>query len=172
MHWSDVVPANLSALMRALLVVDGTVTKILEAYFLEPVDVRVLSQSVEILARPDRWLDADAGESVVDRAVVLAGGQTGRMYTYAESKIVVNRLSGRMQGRLDDESFGLGRILLDGEVETRRECLWFGRQRLEDPPGPVAAHGNGEFVCRTYRIIGGGRPLMSITEHFPLDLGC
>jgi len=169
-NWGDVVPAHLTPLMRALLVIDGTVTKILEAYFLESVDVRRLHQSVDILEQSDRWLGAEVGESTVNRAVMLVGSQSGRMYTYAESRIVVNRLSGRMQSRLDDELFGLGRILLDSNVENRRECLWYGQEKPASIPGPVAEHGDAEFVSRTYRIIVGGRPLMSITERFPLDL--
>jgi len=169
-NWIDVDPARLKPLMRGLLVIDGTVTKILEAYFLEPVDVRQLSQSIGALECPDNWLDAAVGEPIVCREVALVGQRSNRLYAYAESKIVLNRLSRRMQDSLDEKMLGLGRILRDGNAEMRRECMWYGQERLENVPDAVGAYGSPEFVCRTYRVISSGHPLMMITERFPLDV--
>ena len=152
-NWIDVDPARLQPLMRGLLVIDGTVTKILEAYFLEPVDVRQLSQSIGALECPDNWLDAAVGEPIVCREVALVGQRSNRLYAYAESKIVLNRLSRRMQDSLDEKMLGLGRILRDGNAEMRRECMWYGQERLENVPDAVGAYGSPEFVCRTYRVI-------------------
>ena len=168
--WSDVDPASLTPLMRALLVIDGTVTKILEAYFLEPVDVQRISQSTDTLDAADVWLDADAGERIVNREVVLVGRESQRVYTYAQSTIMRDRLTGRMEAGLDADNFGLGRILLDSAAEMRRECLWYGRQRLANPPPPMAAHVDEALVSRTYRVIQGGSSLMMITERFPPDV--
>lgn len=168
--WSDVDPASLTPLMRALLVIDGTVTKILEAYFLEPVDVQRISQSIDELGAADTWLDADAGEHVVNREVVLVGRESQRVYTYAQSTIMLDRLTGRMEAGLDADNLGLGRILLDSEAEMRRECLWYGRQRLAKLPPPMSVHVDEALVSRTYRVIRGGSPLMMITERFPPDV--
>ena len=168
--WSDVVPASLSPRMRALLVIDGTVTKILEAYFLEPVDVRRIEQSVTELAETDDWLEAPASSRVIDRAVLLVGRDSQRVYTFAQSKIVLDRLSGRMEERLGDENFGIGRILLDSAAEMRRECLWYGAERPAELPESMAEHRSTTLVSRTYRVIQSGRPLMMITERFPADI--
>ncbi|NND36241.1 MAG: DUF98 domain-containing protein [Gammaproteobacteria bacterium] len=168
--WSDVDPASLTPLMRALLVIDGTVTKILEAYFLEPVDVQRISQSTDKLGAADVWLDADAGERIVNREVVLVGRESQRVYTYAQSTIMRDRLTDRMEAGLDADNFGLGRILLDSAAEMRRECLWYGRQRLANPPPPMSAHADEALVSRTYRVIKDGAPLMMITERFPPDV--
>ncbi|MFW2404921.1 MAG: chorismate--pyruvate lyase family protein [Gammaproteobacteria bacterium] len=168
--WSDVDPASLTPLMRALLVIDGTVTKILEAYFLEPVDVQRISQSVDDLGGADVWLEANAGERIVRREVVLVGRASQRVYTYAQSTIMLDRLTGRMEAGLDADNFGLGRILLDSAAEMRRECLWYGRQRLAHLPAPLMAHADEALVSRTYRVIKGGSPLMMITERFPPDV--
>jgi chorismate-pyruvate lyase len=168
--WLDVAPASLSPLLRTLLVVDGTVTKVLEAFFLEGIEVRRLMQTISVLDAADEWLDAEPGAEVVDRSVVLLGRETGRVYTFAQSRIMLDRLSVRMRNRLDDKLLGLGRILVDSAVEARRECLWYGRQRLAVVPPELESVRDQEFVCRTYRVIAGGRPLMTITERFPAGL--
>jgi len=169
--WTDINPAGLQPLMRVLLVVDGTVTKILEAYFGEVIEVRRIGQSVEALEDADEWLEAERGEEIVMRAVMLVGRDTGRIYTYAESRIMLSRLSTRMQEGLGDQLIGLGRILLDAALEVRRECLWYGRERLAALPEEMRGRCDSEFVSRSYRVIACGRPLMMITERFPLDLG-
>lgn len=166
----DVEPSELSPLMRALLVIDGTVTKILEAYFMEPVKVRRLSQSIEALRESDFWLEAAAGETIVARSVALVGQASGRLYTFAESRIMLERLDPRMQQGLKDELLGLGRILLDSNVEVRRECMWYGFEQLSGLPAPLAESCGMDFVSRAYRVIAGRQPLMQITERFPTDV--
>ena len=55
---------NLRALtpfQRALLVIDGTVTKFIEAYVMEPVKVRILGNDWHRLSAGHTWLEADAG---------------------------------------------------------------------------------------------------------------
>jgi len=166
----DVDAAALSPLMRALLVVDGTVTKILEAFFLEPVRIQRLAQSVESITDGCNWLEATAGDDVMHRKVTMIGAISGRVYAFAESRIMQDRLSQRVQRRLEETELSLGRILLEDNAETRRECLWYGRECVTDVPETFVEYSGHEFVCRTYRIIAGGRPLMVITEHFPADV--
>lgn len=156
--------------MRALLVIDGTVTKVLEAYFLEPVEVQRIAQSVDQLDKADAWLEAAAGTPVVNREVVLVGRESQQAYTYAQSRIMLGRLTGRMEQRLDDENFGLGRILLDSAAEMRRECLWYGSERLTALPSILAELETDQLVSRSYRVIKDGLPLMLITERFPPEL--
>jgi len=167
----DVDPRDLSPLLRALLVIDGTVTKLLEAYTLEPISITRLSQAPAAINVEHRWLQASAGDRIVDRRVMLTGLETGRLYAYARSLILPDRLSEPMRRGLAEEPGGLGKIMLDGGLETRREGLWYGREEIEDLPLPVAERYAGDFVTRTYRVIADGRPLMMITEHFPFPTG-
>lgn len=158
---------NLSPFVRALLIIDGTVTKYIEAYTNEPVTVSCLKQSSHALGDDHQWLDAPRGARIIHRQSMLVGQSTGRLRAYAESLIAVERLSPGMQRSLDTEPGGLGKILFDSGIETRREGLWFGRELLTDMPTPVAALCDGDFLTRTYRVISGGAPLMMITERFP-----
>jgi chorismate-pyruvate lyase len=159
--------ATLSPFQRALLVIDGTVTQFLEAWALEPVEVLRLDQQEFTLAAPERWLDLDAGEAVIRRRVMLRGTLSGRFYTWADSSIAVGRIGPEMHRGLERAGGGIGRILIEAGVESRREALWYGRERPEAVPPEVAACHAGDFLVRSYRLLADGRPLMLITERFP-----
>jgi chorismate-pyruvate lyase len=149
---------------RALMSIDGTVTKFIEAFRMEPVRVSVVSQENRALAEDHEWLDAEAGTPVIAREVELRGEISGRFYAFAPSLLVVGRLPRSVREQLDVHPQGIGRILSDANLETRREILWYGREQL-DPPPPGSAH--DMFLSRTYRIMAGGTPLMLINEKFP-----
>jgi chorismate-pyruvate lyase len=164
----DIEPRDLSPLLRGLLVIDGTVTTFIEAYAMEPIEIERISQETTSLAEDHRWLAVPAGEEIVNRKVALLGSDSGRLYAFAESLIVVSRLDAPIQRGLEQEPGGLGRILVDSELESRREGLWYGHERIAELPERVRELCEGEFLTRTYRLIAGGVPLMTITERFPL----
>lgn len=167
----DVDLTDLSPLLRALLVIDGTVTTFLEAYAMESIEIGRISQECHSLAEDHGWLNARTGTPIVHRRVMLVGRETKQMYAYAESLIVRGRLSSSIQQGLEQEPGGLGRILVDSKLESRREGLWYGREQLADLPESVHKICNGDFLTRTYRLIVGGAPLMMITERFPIPVG-
>ena len=160
--------AALTPFQRGLLVADGTVTKFVEAYWLEPVVVTRLAQAEQRLAAAEGWLDLAAGAPVIRRRVVLHGGQSGRFFAWADSVMALERLQPALRRGLEGNGGGLGRILLDTALETRREGLWFGRERPGEVPPEVAARWPGEFLTRTYRVLAAARPIMLITERFAL----
>jgi chorismate-pyruvate lyase len=159
----------LSPFLRALLAIDGTVTKFIEAFTMEPIDVTLLSQDVRHLGAENEWLEAPAGTAVIAREVVLTGRNQGKVYAYAPSLLVVDRLPASVQAELVSNPGGLGKILLASRVESRREILWYGRERLERIPDGIPGLRAGDFISRTYRIISGERPVMLINEKFPTD---
>lgn len=163
---------NLRALtpfQRALLVIDGTVTKFIEASTLEPVTVVPISQEHRRLARVEDWLEAGAGTRVIARHVVLEGSHTHNFYALAASLLVVERLPVGIEEQLDRTPGGLGRVLADRRLESYRDILWYGRERVpvEELPDAVRSRTNGEFISRAYRIIIGGRPILLVNEKFP-----
>jgi len=165
----DVSVAGLSPFLRALLIIDGTVTKYIEAYTNEPVAVHCLEQASYSMGDDDRqWLESTPDDRIVRRQSMLVGDNTGCLRAFAESYIAVERLSSGMQQGLDSEPGGLGKILFDSGIETRREGLWFGREKMTGLPRPVARLCDGDFLTRSYRVIAAGAPLMMITERFPI----
>lgn len=168
--WSPVNLRALAPFQRALLATDGTVTKLIEAYTLEPVEVVRLSERRGGAAEADPWLEVEAGADVSRREVLIRGRYSGTLYVYAEALVAMERVPERIRERLVVQGEGLGRLLNEAELETRREVLWHARERLTDLPAAVRSGTDGEFVARVYRIIAGGLPIALITERFPCDL--
>jgi chorismate-pyruvate lyase len=165
---------NLRALtpfQRALLAADGTVTKLIEAYMLEPVEVTLLKQETQVLAKAHYWLETPAQTEVIARQSLLRGRYSATAYAYAVSLLVPQRLPQTLLKDLASEPAGLGRILLNSQIENRREILWYGREVIEELPQEIQSLMRTIFISRTYRIITGGKPAMLINEKFPADLG-
>ena len=160
---------NLRALtpfQRALLVIDGTVTKFIEAYTMEPVDTIRVDQEQRPLASDQPWLEAPKGTDVLARRVVLEGKYTRTVYAYALSLVVPERIPEPARSEFHHDAGSIGRILLGARLEQRREILWYGREHLSDVPASIKHLNGAPVLSRTYRIIAGGRPLMLINEKF------
>jgi chorismate-pyruvate lyase len=154
---------SLPPFLRALLVTDGTVTKILEAYFWEPVEVQTLRQELVETERPIDWIDLDAGAPVLVRHAQLRGTDSDLVFATAFSVIRTERIPPAFRRRLVDREIGIGVLIRDSGMESYREVLEIGVEAAED------GHG-GELVFRTYRIIINREPVILITESFPVEL--
>jgi chorismate-pyruvate lyase len=166
-HLVDVNLRILSPFQRALLATDGTVTKFIEAYKMQPVDIRLLRQETRKLSSSHVWLEVQGHTDVVVREVALQGRDSQEIYAYAVSLIVPDRLSEPSRRALEVDGEGLGRILLKGRAETYREILWCGKERPTILPDMLRHLRGREFLSRTYRIIAAGKPIMLINEKFP-----
>lgn len=168
---SAVAAGELAAniVQHVLLVTDGTVTNLLEAYAGEQITVVKLRQTIEPAGRSVGDLEVRQSDEVMRREVLLQGSDTGRTFVYALSQIVPDRLNPAVRRGLLESSKPIGRLMDDNHVETYREILSARRE----PAGPRGVHfGIGptaQLISRTYRIIAGGRPIMLITEKFPAD---
>lgn len=152
---------SLPPFLRALLVTDGTVTKILEAYFWEPVAVDTLEQRFAAAEQPVPWVDVSPGDRCLIRDARLRGLHTGRAYAEAFSLIRTELIPHGLRQRLIDREIGIGALIRDSGLESYREVLDAGLDR---------DLGVGGAVFRTYRIVIDRRPVILITEYFPLDL--
>lgn len=160
----------LTPFQRALLVIDGTVTKFIEAYTMEPVEIFRLAQTRCPVEDDDPWLEVASGADVAVRQVMIQGQYSGTLYVYAVSYVVLDRLSPEVRRRLEIQGEGLGRIFEDIRLETRREILWFGREHLTRLPEVLANRDQTDFISRAYRIITNGKPIALINERFPCAL--
>ena len=121
----------LSPFQRVLLVTDGTVTQVLEARTGEPVDIVRLYQRERRLTADHPRLEAGLGEPVINRQVLLKGHHTGEVYIYAVSALLPRRLPKEVQADLAKPGAGLGRVLARNRLETYRERLWYGTERVD-----------------------------------------
>lgn len=154
--------------LRSLLVKDGTVTSALSAFYLQEIVTTQIVQTAASLEHEDIWLALDPGAEVLQRQVMLTGADDGRLFLFAESCLAVQRLPENMRRALDDENSNLGRLLRAGRLETLREGLWYGRERLSRLPTPISDRCDGDFLSRKYRILSQRAPLMTVVERFPI----
>ena len=166
----DLDAAALTPFQRALLVIDGTVTQFIEAYTAERVDVTCLSQKRRVLTQPHARLEVERGASVIARDVLLKGAATGAVYAYGTSLIAPERLESTLLTGIEGAEESLGRLLRQNRAETYRELLWHGLEPADAPPCPGMQNKRQPHICRSYRMICRGRPLMVIVERFPLNL--
>lgn len=169
----DISLNRLSPFHRALLVADGTVTRFIEGYQLTPVQVVLLYQARRKLHNNHSWLEIPTGGNIIAREVVLQTpsmeNQKPKVHAYAVSQIVYERLPQSVVDELDAGINGLGVLLHHSQLETRRDLLWWGVERVTGLPSTIAYFEGTPFLSRTYRIVANGYPLMFITEKFPLE---
>ncbi|BFM05576.1 chorismate--pyruvate lyase family protein [Halioxenophilus aromaticivorans] len=151
--------SKLSAWLRILLVTDGTVTKTLEAMFWEPIQIELVKQD---------YLSGPGGEELLERDVTLIGVNTGTQYAYARSYLNTNLMPDNLVAALKSGERGIGWLLRQMSTEQYRDIVEIGYSntlaKRDVPAGYESA------IFRTYCINVGGRRLMQISEHFPVDL--
>ena len=169
----DIKPAQLTPFQRALLVTDGTVTPLIEAYTFSPVEIVPLRETEQTLDMEYAWLELPIGSSVVTREVVLqtrtTDTQVPKIRAYAISHIVYERLPSSVVEGLKSRTGGLGVLLQRTVWETRRDLLWWGVERVVGLPDAIGHLESKLFLSRTYRVVAKKDPLMFITEKFPFD---
>jgi len=159
---------SLNVLQRALLASDGTLTELLGAVFLETMDMVKCGQEVRKGRAVHSALECMPDDTVLERQIALRGRRSSRIYVYAESQIAVDRFGPDFRAALWQTEEPIGRLARAFHLESRRELLEFRGPHADIPRQFMATP--GEFVTRTYRICGGGRPVAIITEHFPVTL--
>ena len=158
---------TLSVLQRILVTTDGTVTEMLAAMFLEPIELVKIAVAIAPSAAAFPALELDAGSTLMRRQVILRGSRSGTPYVYAEVAIAADRLALRLRDDLLEGRVPLGQLWISHRLETFKERPRV-RQRLA---GALAQHLDvGEedtLIERAYRTFTGGQPVFLVTEYFP-----
>jgi len=145
--------------LRTLLVADGTVSRSLEAYFWEPIDVIQIKQGEQSCVTAIDALNLEAGESALYRSVELRGRNTGILYSRADSIIKARELPENWRRELMSGRLGIGTLISDSGMESYREIMHYDLGSSADKPTEVS---------RSYRIFLRAEPIIYITEYFPL----
>ena len=157
---------TLTPLQRMLLACDGTLTDMVEAAFDEP--IRLVKIAVETMPAGEaaRELDLGPGGLVMRRQILLQGASTGVNYVFAESLIAVDALPPALREALLQSDAPLGRLWVQHRLETRKEILrvW----RIPGAAPRFGAAGVQGQLARSYRVFSAGRPIMLISEYFPV----
>jgi chorismate-pyruvate lyase len=159
---------SLNPLQRALMATDGSFTLLLAAVHGETIKTEPLSQSHCATEQTDHQLQLEAGDQLLQREALLKTVPSNRVVTYAESSIVLSRLSLSARQGLQNGSQPIGLVLRQSAIETHRILLDWG-DCPDDHLAPSAAIeylGDIRLLFRTYTIIAHGLPIMLITEYF------
>ena len=159
----------LPSFLRALLVTDGTVTKILEAWFWEPVGVKLIQQSTVSLSKPIEGLEVEVGEKVLQREVCLIGKSSGQRYACAYSVLALSQLPASLRDAMLAGGLGIGELLSVEGVETYREIIALDYFPQSAPDERLLTSFDDDLVSRSYRIRVGGSPTILVREYFPIN---
>jgi len=157
----------LTPILRVLLVTDGTVTRTLEAYFGEPIDVDVLSHREVRSERSYPEIEVDKGDPILRRCVTLRGKITRTIYAFAESIAVIRFMPKEIGRKLTEEIQGIGELLSESRLETHRELLSARRVEAAEWAVHLGVEKSASVVARKYIIHSGGSAAIAIEEVFP-----
>lgn len=167
---SHIEPSSLSTFQRILLTTDGTVTEILEAYFLENINVIKLAEGLVSTEKVIPVLELEKGSEIIERKILLRGKISRKNYLYAESVIVPDRLDVRFKDALLKSQTPIGKLWLQYKVETFKEIVDTGKEPSENLANYFLVEKGEKILFRTYRVLNNGKPVMMITEKFPENL--
>ncbi len=154
--------------LRTLLVTDGTVTKILEAYFWEPVSVDTLMQEMVTVEQAIHWINVAPKTEVLVRQARLRGSHSDNIYATAFSVIRSECIPASFRQRLIDREIGIGVLIRDSGLESYREVMEVGVEPRRPASKAETLHPDDK-IFRTYRIIIDGAPVILITESYPIS---
>lgn len=159
----------LPPILRTLLVSDGTVTKFLEAYYWEPIEVKRLFHGDIVLEKDLADLGLTKGAHVLHRQVAMRGLFSGRIFGRAESYIRANQLWPGVEDDLIEGRLGVGELLRERRIETHRELLRYQTGPVGDLAVELGAQSDELMISRTYRIHIGRQPALLITDRYPVS---
>lgn len=161
--------ATLCAFHRVLLTTDGTLTDMLASYLLEHIQLIKLSERIILLQNDIPALYVESGEEIIERKILLRGEISGKNYVFADSVVVIGRLDQKFQNELRTTQTPMGRLWLEHKMETFKEMIDIGKEPANELASYFCIEPEDILLSRTYRVFSRSRPVIMITEKFPVD---
>ena len=162
---------TLPPFLRTLLVMDGTVTKSLSAWFWEPVKVKAFQNKLETLTEPIDILDIQSGAKILRREVSLIGKHSQQTFACARSIVSMQHLPDKIGQSLEKGKMGIGELLQEQNIETYRDIFNINFfTETEKKKDKLLDSLSGDIVSRSYQIRVNGIPAIMVTEYFPVRL--
>ena len=158
--------SKLPPFLRTLLVMDGTVTKALEAWFWEPVKVVPLKNALETLSEKVEGLETQKGDKALQREVTLQGINSGKIFACARSTVALESLPTEVGLALETGQIGIGELFREKGLETYRELFNINYFSAVPQGDALLAHLQGGVVSRSYQIWVNGGASIIVTEYF------
>ena len=162
--------SKLPPFLRTLLVMDGTVTKALEAWFWEPVKVVPLHIESTALSEAVTGLESQIGDRALLREVTLQGGDSKKVFASARSTVLLKRLPTDIGEALESGKIGIGGLFREQGLETYREIIDIDYFSAPNSDDELLIHLKGKIISRSYQIWVNQNPAIIVTEFFPLEM--
>lgn len=159
--------AEKTTVLNVLLEHDGSVTRLLESLFQEPIEIECLNQHYRD-ANTDEWDDIKENEKLLCRNVFLSGRESQTRYLYATSIIRTDYLDAKIVEALLMQKMGIGKIIQQYQIETYREQVEL--KPIDSEIMRSMFNTKGVITARTYKIIMNHVATMLITEYYPNDV--
>ena len=156
-----------SFLQRLLLITDGKITDIIQAYSNETVEAVKLNQKLVKYNSAFKALKLEEEREVIERSIVLQGTKTKTNYLYADSYLVLERLDREIRNQLIFSRQPIGKLLREHKIETYREVIDCGIETAGSLAQYFGVATDAEIIYRTYLVLINSLPVMQITEKFP-----
>lgn len=166
-HFQKINLSQLSIFQRILLITDGTLTKILETYVHEDLQVVKLSEEKQVTSQNNPLLELTVGQEIITRKIVLQGKSTKNNWLYAESILVLERLQEEFKEKLLHSKQPIGKLWLESRMETYKEIVLVDREQANDLASLFRIEREEYLLYRTYLVFSNNKPIILITEKFP-----
>ena len=161
---------SLAPFLRTLMVMDGTVTKALSAWFWEPVAVLPSQNKSEVLTDSVVGLEVKNGDAILAREVNLCGDKTQRVFASARSIVSLKHLPEELAKPLEKGEMGIGELLREKGVETYRDIFDINYYPQNSTDDALIKCLNSDVIARSYRIRVNSVPAIIVTEFFPIAM--
>jgi chorismate-pyruvate lyase len=159
---------QLAPLQRILLITDGTLTEILEAHFLERIELVKLSERLLTFDDGSAPFAVELGETVLERKINLRGAPSGTRYVYAESLIFVDRLEPSFRSELLETNIPLGRLWRHHRLETYKQIVSIESRPAHEISVHLDCAEDLPILARAYDVFSDRRQVMRISEYFSM----
>lgn len=167
LHHSHIDPYTLNTFQRILLTTDGTVTHMLEAYLLEPIQVIKLSEKLVTLTQDLLHVRLKKDTEIIERKILLQGSISQKNFLYAESLIFIDSIDEKFREKLLKSKTPIGKIWNEKKIETFKEILDLGKEPANGLANYFNIEPEAKMLFRTYSVVSNRKFTMLITEKFP-----
>ena len=162
---------TLPAFLRTLLVMDGTVTKSLSAWFWESVKVEAVYNILEEINEPLDIFGLKSSDKILRREVSLIGKDSHKTFACARSIVSMQHLPDNIGRSLEKGKMGIGELLQEQDIETYRDIFSIDfLPESEKKKDELLDSLLGDIISRSYQIRVNGIPAIVVTEYFPVSL--
>jgi chorismate--pyruvate lyase len=156
--------------LQILIATNGTLTRILEVVSDEEIDVKIIDQYTHQTPPKLSGLEDFPAGQVLRRQVMLTGRRSGAPFVAAESFIAADHLPPAITTTLSETDRPIGEIVVANCIETYKDAAKVWIAPIPDWTGVGNPDNQSNAYARSYRIITGGLPVISISEYFLSDI--